>query len=422
MNFDDIVMEHTNILADYGFKLGVDNQQIPVLYWTAKLHKTPYKSRFIAGLLHSTLKQPFKELALVLKCIQCQFKGYCHKIKSRTGINYYWNIENSLQCLNGLKHLKATIIATYDFSILYTSLPLQSIYDNLETLIIKMFINSVNHYINVNTYMQSYVWSNTPRSGYASLNIDKTLQLLHFLLFNTYVRCGPYIFLQTQGIPMGLPVSGYVATLSLGWLEFQFMDKLAKRDKQLAITLSDVTRYFDDICVTNFRDFDNITKSIYPTELPLVRSTSDIMRDSFLDLDILVVDACGHFKVGIYNKTDHFDFPVITFPFPDSNISTKVVYNCFYSQLVRFATICTDLDRFFERTNILYNKLVYRDYSSNILLKTSEKLLNNYSQLVLNNCGEIPKIKQQMSSYVDSPLPAPAFEVSTPDVETSFYI
>ncbi len=39
MTFDDIVMEHTNILADYGFKLGVDNQQIPVLYWTAKLHK-----------------------------------------------------------------------------------------------------------------------------------------------------------------------------------------------------------------------------------------------------------------------------------------------------------------------------------------------------------------------------------------------
>ncbi len=85
MTFDDIVMEHTNILADYGFKLGVDDQQIPFLYWTVKLHKNPYKSRFIAGSVHSTLKQPSKELALVLRCIQCQFKGYCHG----TGINYY---------------------------------------------------------------------------------------------------------------------------------------------------------------------------------------------------------------------------------------------------------------------------------------------------------------------------------------------
>ncbi len=96
-----------------------------------------------------------------------------------------------------------------------------------------------------------------------------------------------------------------------------------------------------------------------------------------------------------------------------------MAYNCFYSQLVRFTTICTDLDRFFEHTNILYTKLVYRDYSSDILLKTYERFLNNYSQLLLNNYGEIPKIKQQISSYVDSPLPATAFEVSTPDVETS---
>ncbi len=280
-----------------------------------------------------------------------------------------------------------------------------------------MFINSGNHYIDVNTYMQNYVWSSTPMSGYASFNIDKTLKLLHILLFNTYVRCGPYIFLQTQGIQMGLPVSGYVATLSLGWWEFQFTDKLAKRDKQLAITLSDVTRYYDDMCVTNFGDFDNIAKSIYPPELPLLRSTNDIMRDSFLDLDILVEDV--HFKVGIYNKTDLFDLPVITFPLPDSNISTKVVYNCFYSQLVRFATLCTDLNRFVERTNILYTKLIYRDYSSYILLKTYEKCLNNYSQLLLNNYGEIPKIKPQNSSYVDSPLPAPFyikhFSLDTPD-------
>ncbi len=80
-----------------------------------------------------------------------------------------------------------------------------------------MFISSGNHYVNVNTYMQNYFWSNTTRSSYASFNIEKTLQLLRFLLFNTYVRCGPYIFLKTKDIPMGLPVSGYVATLSLGW-------------------------------------------------------------------------------------------------------------------------------------------------------------------------------------------------------------
>ena len=53
---------------------------------------------------------------------------------------------------------------------------------------------------------------------------------------------------------------------------------------------------------------------------------------SFLDLDIEVEDV--KFKVGIFNKTDHFDFPVVYFPYPDSNKSPKVIFNCFYPQLL----------------------------------------------------------------------------------------
>ncbi len=29
-----------------------------------------------------------------------------------------------------------------------------------------------------------------------------------------------------------------------------------------------------------------------------------------------------------------FDFPVVSFPYPDFNMSFKVILNCFYSQLV----------------------------------------------------------------------------------------
>ncbi len=260
--------------------------------------------------------------------------------------------------------------------------------------------------------MQTYVWSNTPRYGYANVNTDKTLRLLHFLQFNTYVHRVPYILVQIQGIPMGVSMLGYAAILSFGWWELQFMEKQAKKNNELALKLFDVTRYFGDICVTNFGDFDTLATSLYPHELPLIRSMSDILRGSFLDLDIVVEDE--QFKVGINNKTDHFDFPVITFPYSDSNISSKVACNCFYSQLVRFATLCTDLDRFFECTNILYTKLVYREYSSLKLLKTYNMFLSNYSQLLLTNYGEITKLKPQIYSYVKSPLPSPAFDVSTP--------
>ncbi len=64
---NDIVNEHIQILSTYGITINKDNHDLPVLYWTAKLHKSPYKSRFIAGSVHSTLKQAAKELAIAIK-------------------------------------------------------------------------------------------------------------------------------------------------------------------------------------------------------------------------------------------------------------------------------------------------------------------------------------------------------------------
>ncbi len=65
-----------------------------------------------------------------------------------------------------------------------------------------------------------------------------------------------------------------------------------------------------------------------PTQLILEKTTPDKSKDSFLDLDIVLED--GQFKVSTYNKTVNFDFPVICFPYLDSNISFQLIYNCFY--------------------------------------------------------------------------------------------
>ncbi len=54
-----------------------------------------------------------------------------------------------------LKNMKGKSIATFDFSTLYTSLPLQTIYDSLKTRIIEMCINNGSHIININNYKQT---------------------------------------------------------------------------------------------------------------------------------------------------------------------------------------------------------------------------------------------------------------------------
>ncbi len=70
---------------------------------------------------------------------------------------------------------------------------------------------------------------------------------------------------------MGLPASGYIATLYLNWLEFKFMEKVTKMDYYLAKKLPKVSRYLDDINTPNIKNFANIAKQIYPPELTWIK-------------------------------------------------------------------------------------------------------------------------------------------------------
>ena len=99
------------------------------------------------------------------------------------------------------------------------------------------------------------------------------------------------------------------------------MTKLTKTDYNLAKRLSYNCRYLDDICTVNLKDFDTISKDIYDNTLILEGSTCSYKRDNFLDLYIRVID--GKFVTGIYHKVDDFNFEVISYPFPDSNIHSS---------------------------------------------------------------------------------------------------
>ena len=64
--------------------------------------------------------------------------------------------------------------------------------------------------------------------------------------------------------------------------------------------------------------------------------------------------------------------------FPESNIHSKVGYNAFYSQLIRFYRLCNNVIDFIARVKMLYNKLERRGYSGKILLKYFLKFCTQY--------------------------------------------
>ena len=140
---------------------------------------------------------------------------------------------------------------------------------------------------------------------------------------------------------MGSNCSPLLADLYLTWLEFKYMEHLNKNKNEevqvLAKKLSQNSRYIGDIACPNVENFLEIAKDIYPDDIPLEGNNSELKRDVFLDLDIRASDK--GFIIKIFNKTDDFNFDVINYPFPDSNISKSIGYNTFSSQILRFGRV-----------------------------------------------------------------------------------
>ena len=98
--------------------------------------------------------------------------------------------------------------------------------------------------------------------------------------------------------------------------------------------------------------------------------------DNFLDLSIRI--HAQRFIMGIYHKVDDFNFEVINFPFPDSNIHSRITYNSFYSQLVRFFRLCNNVKDFCIRVRMLYHKLHSRGFSKTTLVRYFLKFCSRY--------------------------------------------
>ena len=366
-----------------GNTLEEDNKYVPLLYWTSKQHKNPYKFRFIAGASRCPSKTISIQVSLALKLIKTYFKNFCRVIYERSGFNYYWSIDNSCEFLDKLKLVKnADSFETFDFSTLYTNLPLDVVFDSISWLCRKLFAAGQHIAILVNADARQAYWvgSLDKREGWEQLTCDKLLDALKYVLYNTYVSFAGNIFLQTVGIPMGGNASPFIADLCLAVMEYRYMEKLVRSklvsDRNLAKSLSLNSRYLDDIGVLNFLGFDSISKLIYHPSLILEGSGFGYHYDNFLDLSVRIFNE--KFIIGIYHKVDDFNFEVINFPFPSSNIHSQVGYNAFYSQLVRYYRLCNNKMDFIARVKMLKVKLSGRGYNIRTLGKSFLKFCNVY--------------------------------------------
>ena len=122
--------------------------------------------------------------------------------------------------------------------------------------------------------------------------------------------------------------------------------------------------------------FNVIAKDIYDNTLLLEGSTCSYKQDTFLDLYIRVVD--HEFITGFYHKVDDFNFEVISYPFPQSNVHSMLGYST-YSQVIRFFRLCNNINDFLFRTKFSYSKLVKRGNKHSLLLQYFERFCSVYN-------------------------------------------
>ena len=89
-----LVYSHSNEIPNK-FAVDVKERQdrLPTMYWLPKLHKGPYKARFIANSSYCTTTEISKLLTSCLTAIRAKAIKYCEAVYERSGKNMFWPIK-----------------------------------------------------------------------------------------------------------------------------------------------------------------------------------------------------------------------------------------------------------------------------------------------------------------------------------------
>jgi hypothetical protein len=214
------------------------------LYWIPKLHKNPYKHRYIAG----SSKCSTKPLSLLFTNIGETSNIMCHCICQM------WIFKNSKEHLANLNSIK-----TYDFSTLYTTIPHDKLKSRVLDIIDNCFLNKNGErkypYLVISLQKHCFVkYYSDSTYKYSKVQIKK---MLEFLIDNIYVVVEGQIFQQPVGISMDTNCAPLLADLFLYSYEAEFIKKnFYTRRKNLLLWPSirhfDISTTFHLLTIINF--------------------------------------------------------------------------------------------------------------------------------------------------------------------------
>ena len=387
LSASEVLDNHKSVLTSFGIETSDDELDLPYIYWIPKMHKNPYKHRFIAGSSKCSTKPLSILLTKLLTHIKQGLQKYCETAYSRSGINQMWILKNSKELLEHLKSPtfnRVTSIKSFDFSTLYTTIPHQKLKDRLTSIIRNAFIfkNGNRRYKYLVLGHEETYFVKEHSDSKSKYSEDDIIKMLEFLVDNIFVVFAGKVFQQTVGIPMGTNCAPLLADIFLYSYEADFIQSLLSTGKKhLASRFNLTYRYIDDVLSINNPEFENYLGQMYPAELEIKDTTESTTSASYLDL-LLSIGRDGQLHTSIYDKRDDFNFHITNFPFLSSNIPSSPAYGVFISQLIRYARACSSYECFILRARRLSSKLLKQGYLVERLKSSFRKFYGRYGDLM----------------------------------------
>ena len=92
------IIEKTSIITMITVCVNEGQDKLPTMYWLPKLHKRPYKARFIANSSSCTTTELSKLLTSCLTAIKSHVIRYCETVYATSNKNWFWSIKILGRC------------------------------------------------------------------------------------------------------------------------------------------------------------------------------------------------------------------------------------------------------------------------------------------------------------------------------------
>ena len=188
----EIISENNEYTSRLKFQTEEDDNILPVMYWTPKMHKTPIGKRFIIASKKCSTKKISKAVSSIFKLIYNQILNFHKNAKFLSNYNKFWVLQNvdpvleKLKAINKRKNAKS--IATYDFSTLYTSIPHNDLIEKLSRLVSFVFEGGDSKYISVSDKFHAS-WSKRNYENPCFSERGVKIAVKHLIL-NCYITVG----------------------------------------------------------------------------------------------------------------------------------------------------------------------------------------------------------------------------------------